>query len=589
MDASILTAAEQALLHEERDLLGTLATVLDRLEASPENRDALARAHRQLDEFFLLVVVGEFNAGKSAFINALLGARVLKEGVTPTTAQVQIIEYGETAGQTPQSAHLHTITAPVDLLREIHIVDTPGTNAVLREHEAITADFVPRADLVLFVTSADRPFSESERLFLQGVRDWGKKVVVVLNKVDLFEQAIEVEEVVAFVGEHGRRLLGGTPDIFPVSARLAMRAKQGEPALWGASGFEALERYIRDRLDQRERVRLKLLNPLGVASALTTRYLEVVDGRLDLLRDDLRLLEDVDRQLTVYREDMDRQFELRIVRVDNALLEMEARGHAFFDEMLRPARMFDLLNKSRVQEGFERDVVSDTPARIEREVSDLIDWLVTSEHDQWRAVTHHLRERQRQYKDRIISDPEATTSHVERGRLIESVGREAQQAVDSYDRRREAAELADSARNAVATAAAAGAGALGLGAVVTAVATTAAMDVTGILMAGVLATLGLLVIPNRRRKAKAEMREKIARMRETLTGALRGQFRCELERGGERVSHAIAPYSRFVRAENDALAESRQGLADVRDRMGALRVRIETQTAEGAGGAAKRG
>jgi hypothetical protein len=306
----------------------------------------------------------------------------------------------------------------------------------------------------------------------------------------------------------------------------------------------------------------------------------VIDTRLDLLRDDLRLLEDIDRQLAVYRTDMEKQFELRIARADNTLLEMEQRGHAFFDEMLRPGRMFDLLNKARVQEGFEREVVADTPSRLEREVSDLIDWLVDAEHDQWRAVTHHLRERQRQHKDRIIADPEAGASHVERGRLIDSVGREAQRVVDSYDRRREAAELAENARKAVATAAAAGAGAVGLGAVVTAVATTAAMDVTGLLMAGVLATIGLLVIPARRRKAKAELREKITRMRETLTVALRDQFSKELARGGERVAQAIAPYSRFVRAEHEALVESRESLLRLRDEMAALRVRVDSLAAQ---------
>ena len=62
--------------------------------------------------------------------------------------------------------------------------DTPGTNAIHREHERLTREFVPRSDLVLFVTSADRPFTESERGFLQGIRDWGKKIVVVVNKMD---------------------------------------------------------------------------------------------------------------------------------------------------------------------------------------------------------------------------------------------------------------------------------------------------------------------------------------------------------------------------------------------------------------------
>ena len=92
--------------------------------------------------------------------------------------------------------------------------------------------------------------------------------------------------------------------------------------------------------------------------------------------------------------------------------------------------------------------------------------------------------------------------HSDRARLADSVGREAQRVVDTYDKRREAAAIADQARIAVATAAAAGGAAVGLGTLVTIAASTAAADVTGLVMAGVIATLGLLVIPARRRKSE---------------------------------------------------------------------------------------
>jgi hypothetical protein len=117
------------------------------------------------------VVVGEFNAGKSAVINALLGDRILDEGVTPTTSRIGLLRHGPAVFREAKGASLEIVTAPVEVLRELNIVDTPGTNAVLREHEALTREFVPRADLVLFVTSADRPFTESERAFLETIRD----------------------------------------------------------------------------------------------------------------------------------------------------------------------------------------------------------------------------------------------------------------------------------------------------------------------------------------------------------------------------------------------------------------------------------
>src|SRR5688572_6708572 len=218
MLTKILTPAQDELLREERKVLGRLRTALARFDAAPDHQKALEQSIHQLDELFLLVVIGEFNAGKSAFINALLGSRVVQEGVTPTTAQINVLQYGDTVTRQEREPSLHVITAPAEILREIHIVDTPGTNAIIREHEAITSDFVPRSDLVLFVTSADRPFTETERAFLEQVRGWGKKIVLVINKIDILDGERQIEEIRTFVAESARTLLGFSPEIFPVSS-----------------------------------------------------------------------------------------------------------------------------------------------------------------------------------------------------------------------------------------------------------------------------------------------------------------------------------------------------------------------------------
>ncbi len=201
MLTKILDPAQDELLKDERRVLARLRTALTKFGAAPEHQAALARSIEQLDELFLLVIVGEFNAGKSAFINALVGSPVAQEGVTPTTAQINILQHGETLERTVKEKSLHVIKAPAPILRDIHIVDTPGTNAIIREHEAITSEFVPRSDLVLFVTSADRPFTETERAFLEQIRGWGKKVVLVINKIDILGGPGEVDEVKRFVAD----------------------------------------------------------------------------------------------------------------------------------------------------------------------------------------------------------------------------------------------------------------------------------------------------------------------------------------------------------------------------------------------------
>ena len=577
MLAKILSPAQDELLREERKILSRLKTALVRFDAAPEHQAALDKSIEQLDELFLLVIVGEFNAGKSAFINALIGTKVAPEGVTPTTAQINVLQYGETESRQVKDAALHVITAPAPILRDLHIVDTPGTNAIIREHERITADFVPRSDLVLFVTSADRPFTETERAFLEQVRGWGKKVVVVINKIDILEPG-EVEEIRTFVADNARALLGFSPEIFPVSSKLALKAKQGDPSAWADSRFEALERYITTTLDAPGRIHLKLLNPLGVGSALTDRHTAIVRERTALLKEDFATLEEVEGQLQVYESDLARDFEYRMADIDKILLEMERRGQDYFDDTLRIGRMMDLLNRSRVQQEYERRVVADAPQQIERKVGELVDWLVAADLRQWQGVTRHLAERRRQYKDRIVGD-DSGQFHYDRTRLIDAASREAQRVVDSYDQRREAQEIADNARNAVAATAAAGAGALGLGTIVTVAATTAAADITGIVLASVIAAIGFFILPAKRQKAKEEMRVKIADVRRRLSEALHTQFLEEIKRSGARIREGISPYSRFIRSEGDKLKIVDQELREISAAIASLRGRIERPAA----------
>lgn len=567
MPRRVLDDEAERQLAEGRAVLGDLRAVLASVPATADDAAALAASIRQLDDFFLIVVVGEFNAGKSAFVNALLGLRVLEEGVTPTTAQIHLVRYGDRVSAETTASGLRVVTAPADFLRDIHIVDTPGTNAIIREHEQLTTDFVPRSDFVLFVTSADRPFTETERAFIEAIREWGKKIVIVVNKVDIFGTAAELDQVLAFVRDGAARLLGVEPEIFPVSARLAWRAKNGEPGLWADSRFEPLERYVHDTLDEAGRFRLKLANPLGVGEALARRYAELAAERLRLLGDDTGALDDVERQLRVYRDDLQRGFELRMKAVDNVLLQMEVRGHDYFENTLRVGRVMDLLNRARVQKEFEDTVVADAPLQIERRVTEIIDWLVEQDFRQWRAVTEALASRQREHGARVLGAADVGSFDQDRTRLLDSVGRGAQRVVDTYDRRREAQDIADGARNAVAATAAVGASALGLGAVVAAAATTAAADVTGILMAGVVAALGLLIIPAKRRRARAEIRDKMAGLRERLSTALHAEFEGAVERSCQRFADAVAPYSRFVRAEQGRWEDLGTSLAALRARI----------------------
>jgi small GTP-binding protein len=571
----ILTDRQEELLNKERKLLNDLRVSLTRFEFAGEDERTLGESIQQLDELFLLVVVGEFNAGKSAFINALLGQSLLEEGVTPTTTQINILRHGETREREVINERQHVLKLPTEFLSEISIVDTPGTNAIIRSHEAITSQFVPRADMVLFLTSVDRPFTESERVFMQRIRDWGKKVVILINKIDILEDEKEIDQIESFVRDNASELLRTAPEIFPISARKALRAKQGEPALWLESRFQSLEAYIRDTLDEGSRLRLKFLNPLGVAMHLLDEYLDVIAARLALLKADFAMLDDVEAQLKLYQEDMQRDFEYRMADIENILFEMEGRGQEYFDETFRLARVFDLLSKDRIRREFEHRVIADAPQRIEAKVNELIDWLVDSDLRQWQAVTEHLAERRRQHKERIVGDAGPGRFHFDRERLIEGVGREALRVVETYDKSREAEKIAEGAQTAVAASAALEVGAVGLGTLVTLIATTVAADVTGILMASLIAALGFFIIPARRRQAKAEMKTKVADLRSQLVGSLRKHFGREIERSVQNIHTAIGPYTRFVRSERDKLVATQEELEEIKSELSQLKIKVE--------------
>lgn len=572
----ILSEAHETILKDERKLLGDLRVSLVQIGATSDDQDTLAQSISQLEEVFLLVVVGEFNSGKSSFINALLGSKYLKEGVTPTTTQINLLHPGETQERQVINKDLHVLILPAPILQEISIVDTPGTNAVIREHEQITSEFIPRSDLVIFITSSERPFTESERAFLTKIRDWGKKVIIVINKTDILETAEEEDQIVQFVRENAFSLLGIYPEIFPISARLALRAKLGEPGYWIRSKFEPLEKYIQETLDQKSRIQLKLLNPLGVSKHLVHRYLDITKNRLDLLSDDFAMIEDVNTQLNMYQSDMMRDFRYRIADLENILYEIELRGDEYFDEVFRIARFLDLISKKRIQQEFSSRVVADVPQRIEKKVNELIDWLVKANLYQWQAVHEHLGERRKQYQSRIIGDDTIGTFQYDREQLMDAVGKESLRVINSYDKDIEAQAIADSAQEAVAASAVLEVGAIGLGALVTTLATTAVADATGILLASVVAAIGLFVIPTRRRQVKKELREKTTELRAKLTRTLRTHFEKEIERGVEEIQNAIAPYTRFVRAERAKLDETKDQLTAIQNSMLSLENRINS-------------
>ena len=579
MRQSILTDQQAQFLREEKESLAKIQHALSNLELPRESLESLQKAILQLDELFLIVVAGEFNAGKSALLNALLGEKALLEGATPTTSRVTLVKWGQEAKEEIIDEGFAIYSYPLPILKELNIVDTPGTNAVIRQHERLTDEFVPRSDLVLFATSADRPMTESERQFLERILTWGKKVVFVLNKIDIFDDASSLDEVRNFVIKHATTLLGDAPDLFPVSAKLAQRAREEQDPvkaaeLRAASQLDALESYINATLDDVTRLRLKFGNPLGVAEKLTAQASETTQSQTEILKDDKDTVNALETAINAYERELESELTPRLAEVENILYKLESRGLDFFDNKLRLMNIKSLMYGDKIRAEFEQEVLVDMPQEIETQVRRLIDWLVQKDLHEWHQIMSYLQRRQAENIDHLVGEAYAPQES-RRRELIDSVGITVQTIVDTYDHEKEARELAASVEAAVAQTALLEAGAVGLGAMVTFAIASTFLDVTGALAAGVMAIVGLFIIPYKRKQAKENYKEKMTDMRIKLLEALTTQFNNEKENALTRMKNGVSPYTRYITSERERIEKTEETLAEVRQSLSALRARAE--------------
>lgn len=553
----LLSDQQQEVIEKEKLALESLLTALDKLEASKEDLELVRTGMGQLNGLFMLVVVGEFNSGKSSFLNAILGGKHLEEGVTPTTARIHVIRHGPRTDVSidPTNKDLGVVRVPVDWLKEIQLVDTPGTNAIIRSHEQITEHFIPQSDMILFVTSCDRAFSESERLFLEKIEQWNKKVVVVLSKVDILDNEAEVEQVKAFVETNFKKALGIEPVMFTISSKQALKAKEGKPVEAGnlqhLNRFADLEKYILTTLDPQTRAKIKLENPVNVGKRLINQYMAALEDRLQLLKGDVKFLDDIQAEIKLFKEDMKKDFVLQCNRIDSAMVRLEQRGDIYLEQTLRLGNLAGLSNEAKLKADFEKKVVGETSHDIDRLVSEIIDWMVEKNSKQWAHIMKRVENRAKsssEYNERQSNKQ----FDYNRKQLLDTIGVEVNRSAKQFDREAEALKFTSVVRSTLfQTLAVTGAGALGLGAVLSA----SLLDLTGLIGASVVAVGGLCIIPYKRRVVKKEFLSKVEEVRKNLVDTTTVHFETELDNSAERITEALGPYATYVRREQLKLVE----------------------------------
>ena len=270
---------------------------------------------------FQLVVVGEFSRGKSTFINALLGEKILPSSAKPTTTILNKIVYSadseiklhfhneKKTAQKISDSEFEKLVAPMEPIHGdvesekdyekkvghlksiqyaeigrnlalcksgVEIIDTPGTNDLDPVREQITNTIIPKSDAAILLLSAIKILSESELSLLRDrlLANDIQKIFIVVNYKDQLESKADEKKVKDFAYEHLKEILND-PRIYMVSAKQALDArrkekgediknKRGRPiSVWDFkdTGFIELERSLEEFL-QYERGAIKLLKPI---------------------------------------------------------------------------------------------------------------------------------------------------------------------------------------------------------------------------------------------------------------------------------------------------------------------------------------
>jgi small GTP-binding protein len=566
----VLSRQQAELVALERRLVLRARDALLQVESARGDVDRLATLVDEMDELFLLVIVGEYNSGKSTFINALLGDEVFAMGDLPTTREIAILRFGEVTSPTAIGDHTLLFHYPLDVLRDLEIVDTPGTNSLERMEEDITRGFVPRADLVLFVTSLLQPLTATELGFLTHIRDWGKKVIFVVNGVDRRNSDEQIDRVRAYLErEIAARLGGSAPTTYFISALHALRAKtaarSGAPPAAtpdARNEFPALERYLLETLREHERVRLKLLSPLGVLRHVIDQNVSALDTRLGVVNADGRVLGSVRQQLESYGAEMRTDSERYLLELRNVLAEIERRGRSWLERTVRIGNINFLRNKDAVENRFRAEVVADASRQIEDVVNRMVDWTVKRNLKLWTAVFQELDAHTARLRaSGALAAHASTEFQYNREELFERLRQPVERRLNEFNAEAEARGVVESMREAVTHAFGINVLAVGLGAVVMAIFTTAALDITGLLTATLFAVAGWLLIPARRRRLVRELEEKIAKLSADLSALLAGKFDEQLKRYEREMLDVIQPYERFLTAEREKLE---RGAAELR-------------------------
>ena len=529
--------------------LGSLTALAQQVGAPEETLQNLQNLADQLHQPFLFVVVGEVKAGKSSLLNALFGRDFCKVDVLPATDRIYVFTYGESERDAQLSEHVTERFRPIDFLKDFNIVDTPGTNTIVANHQEITEKFIPVADLIVFVFSVTNPWAASAWDFLRLLGgEWKKRIVFVVQQADL-RTSQEVEVVIRHLEQTILQILGDSCPIFAVSAKKAFLAKTDptQKSLWPESGLGALEEWINQTVSQSEERGGKLRSVAQTAQVITGGLRARVQGSLDILKSDQEKLTAIRGTFDSRKQQTQRQVGGFIREIEQAYDTCRARGEKLLEERLTFGQTIKMIfSGGRWEKDFQDHVETDVRKEVQTRIEHALNLLETDLRSIWEDLQERVnlqfgadaRKQVRAAIPGFLSQRQAVLQRLQLT-LVEQMSdaRIKEQLQDLFG------ETARWLRVPTGVAAAGG-----LATIIAALTHTAILDVTGT-VASVAAVTGTLYAIWRRRKILRQYREEMNQKRQELSRAVETQLRHAIDAFYHEVGQTFAPLESFCEAE----------------------------------------
>jgi hypothetical protein len=464
-------------------------------------------------------------------------------------------------------------------LHDFNIVDTPGTNTIVPEHEAITRQFLPLADLCLCVFSVTNPWGASAWQFLQHLhRKWLKKVVFVIQQRDLRTPA-EIDTIVAHMRQTMLQKIGESCPIFAVSAKKAWEAKQSaDPSaraeLFDQSGFEALEDYISTSVTGGTTRTDKLRSVCRSAQVILGDFEQQVSKAVEVVNGDMKKLSELRAVLEERREQSFRQIGGVLWTIAQASERTQKRGEELLREKLTFTGTLKLIfGRGGWENFFQAELENrqrETLTALVREALELIEADLKSV---WKQE-HELM--QKSFSDQQV--PLLPDFARQRKEMLDRLELALIERTEGEEFQRQMQRIFE--ETAIWLRVPAGVFAAGgIGAVVAAALTKATiLDITGTI-AGLGALTGTALAVARRRKIISEYRRQMNEKRESMVQAIEDHLRHAVRRFYVELEQIFQPLEAFCTAQKKTVEPSLAAVRELEAKLGRCAASLDgTQT-----------